>query len=388
MTHRAGALLAADHREVVLIAVQPGKEDDTGLVEAGGRGEDQPGQRDGRLENLPESGLVAGGKPRQRRRGGRRDRIEDAEQRIGIALLVAEDQFGEIEVVAGIHPHAGRQLAPHGDFPVGVEQGDLDAVDLVRVGLDRVERGRHRRGDIVGTPIAGKRRVEHVAEPVDDHRFAGLGQQAVIDPEIIVGRGRDPGEGAAGHQDDRRAGRLDRFELLLIGADHLVDRGRLGRIEVIGAGAGGKVAVAVGPGRVRRAADQVQRIRPVEAHAALGGVHGLGDVDAEAPQMAAIGDRGVPVDGGREPRIDIGARVGNDMSGAEGDAVEGRRGGRREGTRRAEAESLQAVASVRNPEIGHGGHAGNAGRSIHRRSRQLSSAESTSCRPLAPSRSV
>ena len=87
-----------------------------------------------------EAGLVAFGKPRQRRRRGRRDRVEDAEQRVGMALRVAGDQLGEIEVVAGIHAHAWAELAPHLDLPGRVEQRDLDAVDLVRLRVDGVER--------------------------------------------------------------------------------------------------------------------------------------------------------------------------------------------------------------------------------------------------------
>ena len=88
--------------------------------------------------------------------------------------------------------------------------------------------------DVRRAPIAGELRIEHVAEPVDDHRLARLGEQAVVDLEIVVGRARHAHERAARHQDDRRARRLDRLELLLVGADHVIDapaprRGRGGR---------------------------------------------------------------------------------------------------------------------------------------------------------------
>ena len=86
MQDGACALLPADHGEVILVSVQPGEEHDAGLVEARRRREDQPRQRHGRREDVVEAGLVARGEPRQRRRGGRRDRIEDAEQRVGMAL--------------------------------------------------------------------------------------------------------------------------------------------------------------------------------------------------------------------------------------------------------------------------------------------------------------
>ena len=45
---------------------------------------------------------------------------------------IAEDEAVVVEVVAGVHADAGRELAAHGDFEICVEQGDLDAVDLWR----------------------------------------------------------------------------------------------------------------------------------------------------------------------------------------------------------------------------------------------------------------
>ena len=79
---------------------------------------------------------------RQRRQRGarrRRDGVEDAEQRIALAVrrlaadAVAGDQLGVVEVVAGVHAHAGGQAPAHRDLLVLVEQRDLDAVDLARV---------------------------------------------------------------------------------------------------------------------------------------------------------------------------------------------------------------------------------------------------------------
>ena len=104
--------MAADHGEMVLVAVQPGEEDDAGLVEAGRGGEDQARQRHGRVENVVEARLVAARERRERRGGGRRDRVEDAEERVGIALLVAGDQVGEVEVVAAYT--CGRRAAGGG----------------------------------------------------------------------------------------------------------------------------------------------------------------------------------------------------------------------------------------------------------------------------------
>ena len=51
VAERARALLAADHREVRLVAVEPGEEDDAGLVEARRRLEDVARQRHGGRED-------------------------------------------------------------------------------------------------------------------------------------------------------------------------------------------------------------------------------------------------------------------------------------------------------------------------------------------------
>ena len=103
MQRRARALLPADHRKMILMAVEISHEHNAGFVVPRRCLEDMARQRHRRSEHIVESGLVAGGKPRQRvgRRG--RDGIEDAEQRMGKALAVAGDQFGIIEIVAGIH---------------------------------------------------------------------------------------------------------------------------------------------------------------------------------------------------------------------------------------------------------------------------------------------
>ena len=41
------------------------------------------------------------------------DRIEDAEQRVRMAVAVAGDQFGEIEIVTGVHADAFGQACAH-----------------------------------------------------------------------------------------------------------------------------------------------------------------------------------------------------------------------------------------------------------------------------------
>ena len=80
------ALLAADHGEMVLQAVEIGEEHDAGFVEAGRRREDVAAERHGRFEQFEELVLAAAAERRERGRSGRRDGVEDAEQRVGIAL--------------------------------------------------------------------------------------------------------------------------------------------------------------------------------------------------------------------------------------------------------------------------------------------------------------
>ena len=269
-----------------------------------------------------EAGLVAGGEPRQRVGRRRRDRIEDAEQRVGKALLVAGDQFGIVEVVAGIHLHALVEAAAHVDLALLVEQRDLDAVDLGRIGVDDGNRRVHRLVEIGGAPVARQRRIEHVAEPVDDHGLAHLRQHAVVDLGVVVGAAAELRQRARGHQDDAAAHLLDRRDLLLIGADHVVDGSWRLRPRDDRCRRRRTPARCRGLRRAHRALDQLQRGRPVQPHAALRGVHRFGDAEAEIPDMLAEGDGAVPVDRRRQPGIVVGERIGDDMRGRERDAVE------------------------------------------------------------------
>ena len=202
-------------------------------------------------------------------------------------MLVAGDELGIVEVVAGIHAHALGEAPAHGDLLLLRQQRDLDAVDLVgMVGDDRRGRSRIAAHVIGRAPIAGQRRIEHFAEPMDDHRLLHLAEDAVIDARVVVGAARGPGQRPARHQDDAAAEPFDRLDLLLIGADDVVDassgaRHRDGRCRRRRRSARRGAPSAA----VERAADQLARRRPVEAHAALGGVHRLGDAEAEVPEM-------------------------------------------------------------------------------------------------------
>ena len=116
------------------------------------------------------------------------------------------------------------QLAAHGDLLVLVEQRDLDAVDLGGVRIDDAD-ARSPSPHVVGAaPVAGERGIEHLAQPVDDHRLAAPGaEHAVVDALVVGGRLGDARQRAAGHDDETAARLLDRRHLLLVGADHLVD---------------------------------------------------------------------------------------------------------------------------------------------------------------------
>ena len=107
-----------------------------------------------------------------------------------MAAAVAGDQLGVVEVVAGVHAHALRQAGAQPDLLVPVEQRELDAVDLGGVGRDDVDADVHRREVVGGAEIARERRVEHLAEPMDDAGLAQLREDAVVDLGVVVGRAR------------------------------------------------------------------------------------------------------------------------------------------------------------------------------------------------------
>ena len=192
------------------------------------------------------------------------------------------------------------------------------------------DQGQHRlhgRLEVAAAPVAGERGIEHLAEPVQDHLAAALADQAAIDGEVVVRPLGDAAERAARHQDDLAAMLLDMADLLLIGADHVVEAARGLRIELVGAGAAGEIGARRRLGLGEDAGDQLGGVRPVQPHAALRGVHRLGDLEAQTPEMAPEGERRVPVDGRLAPGLDQLQRVGDDMGGGiDGADAVGRRG--------------------------------------------------------------
>jgi hypothetical protein len=264
----------------------------------------------------------------QRGAGRGRDGVEDAQQRIALAVrllgaeAVAGNEFGVVEIVAGVHANARWQPAAHRNFLVLVEQGDLDAVHLVGVRSDHGQRRVHGLVGVVVAPVALERGVEHVAQPVQHHGLLGLAQDAVVHA-LVVGRASGhAGQGAAGHHDQPAAEFLDGGHLLFVAGDDLIDRLHVLQDEVVGAAARGHQRARHVPGSVQRSADEFQRGRPVQAHAALCGVHGLGHAQAERPEPLAVGDGGVPVHRALQPGVDGGERVGHHVGGGVGDAVE------------------------------------------------------------------
>src|SRR5829696_4745028 len=67
------------------------------------------------------------------------------------------------------------------------------------------------------------------------------------------------------------------------------------------------------------AGDQLLGGRPVQAHVALGRVHGLRDPQTVAEQVTPKGQGGVPVNRGRSTRDVLSSRIWHDMGGSEDD---------------------------------------------------------------------
>ena len=213
--------------------------------------------------------------------------------------------------------------------------------------------GLHGPGEVIAAPIAGQCGVKHVAEPMEDHRLVGLGQHARVDGEIVLRTSRDARQCAACHEDNTTAELLDRVQLVEIGADDVVDRASIFRIELVGAAARIDHRATI-PSGGEGAGDELASVWPIETHAALGGVHGFGDRKALVEQIGAKAESLVPIDCGRAGRIIVGQRIGDDMGRGKGDAVPGGRTGRRDKRRADEAIRLDFSGIAEKGEGGHG----------------------------------
>ena len=166
-------------------------------------------------------------------------------------------------------------------------------------------------------PVPAQLRVEHLAEPVQDDRSSRLSQHARVDLKVVLGAASDRRQLTGSHHNRLRARRLNKLDLLQIGAGDFAEAAGRGD-KLIGACAGGDpCAVLAGQGRASR--DQLLGSRPVQTHIALRSVHGLGDPKAVAEQVAAERQSCLPVDGRRRTRDVLAAWVGHHVSRGKGD---------------------------------------------------------------------
>ena len=119
---------------------------------------------------------------------------------------------------------------------------------------------------------------------------------------------------------------FDQFHLLFIGRDNLFQRGGVGRLQLIGSHAGGKVGTGYGLRLLQRADNQLFGDLPAYSHPALRGVHCFGNIKPQAPEMVAIGQRRIPVYARIvQPVRPLMLRVDHHVGGGIGDTV--KRGG-------------------------------------------------------------
>src|SRR5215213_6132409 len=116
---------------------------------------------------------------------------------------------------------------------------------------------------------------------MDDYRLLHLAQNAAVDARIILRALRGTCERPACHYDELSPHAFDCLDLLLVGADNLVDRNACVGVEMVGADAAGDLYAWAAFGGIERAADQLLRAVPIEPHAALRGVHRFGDAEPE-----------------------------------------------------------------------------------------------------------
>ena len=127
------------------------------VVERGRARKRLAGKLDSGLGALPVAAGIARVESLESRRGCRCDCVEDAEEGVAVARLVARDQGREVEVVAGVHADAGGKAAPHLHLAPLVEERHLDAVDPSDVGGDDREAAVGRAVEVGIAPVAGER---------------------------------------------------------------------------------------------------------------------------------------------------------------------------------------------------------------------------------------
>ena len=268
----------------------------------------------------------------QRGRRGGRDRIEDAEQRVAVRVPVPQNQLVVVQIVARVHPHAVGEARAELDFASGVEQRELDPVDHTLVITDDRETSVRRHVSVARPPVALEVRVEHLAEPVQNDGPAHLPEDGPIHAPVIVRGACRPCQCPTRHEDHAAAFALDVPDLLLVGPRHGLQGHASVRRQVVGARAA-RDPPARRPRLGQGAADQLARGRPAKPPrpAALGGIHRFGDRQPERPEVAAVGERGLPVERRLGQRIAVGQRIGHHVRCGEGDAALDRPRGSRPG---------------------------------------------------------
>src|SRR3712207_1848519 len=216
MHHRTGALEAAHHPKVTLVAVEVRKEDHPRLVVLGGRLEYMTAQRDRRGQYLFVALGVPGVEGCERGGSGGRYGIEDAEEGVGEALIVPPDKLRVVEVVAGVHLDALREPPTHLHLPILVQQGRLYAVHLLGVVSDDREAHLHGVVKVAMAPVTFEGRVEHGPEPVEYHGVRDLREDTAVDLRVVLRRLGNGGEGAARHEDHLSSLALHELALLLV----------------------------------------------------------------------------------------------------------------------------------------------------------------------------
>ncbi len=259
-----------------LMPVQIREEDNPRLVGIGRLAKDVARERHGGRQRFTIGCGVAAIQRVKGVRRGWRDGVEDSEERVAVPRVVAQDQPVVVEVVAGVHAHAGGQPSAHMDLLLGVEKRDLYAVDLGAMRLDQRETDFHGGARVSRAPIACELRVEHVAEPVQDHGLPNLAQHGIVDLQVVIAGARHAGQSPTRHENHAPAPALDVPDLLFIGPLDVGQARALRRGEMIRARPAGNDA-ADRARFVDRPGDQLARRRPIESHAPLGRVHRFGD---------------------------------------------------------------------------------------------------------------
>ena len=197
---------------------------------------------------------------------------------------LAFQQAGEVVVVPRQH-----DLAAHADPPTEqylellVQERELDPAHLVGVPREDALQA-------VAREVAAHRRVEHLAQPVQEQRALQLIDDRAVDVDVLPLGGARLGKARHRQQNRYSAQLADELRLLR----HRVDQFRVAadRIELVAARPG-EEAVAEFEGRTEL--DQPPRAGPADLEA-LGRVHCLGDAEAERVDVAAQAGRRLPVD--------------------------------------------------------------------------------------------